>query len=45
MIFGVCEQIESAVMRSKNVANEQKTEALTLGFGGEEGGKYMICYG
>ena len=39
MVFRVCEQIERAMMRSKNVANEQKTEALTLWFGGEEGRK------
>ena len=30
MVFWVCKQIEGAVMRSKNVANEQKTEALAF---------------
>ena len=39
VVFRVCEQTERAMMRSKNVANEQKTEALTLWFGGEEGRK------
>ena len=35
MVFWVCKQIEGAVMRSKNVANEQKTETLALGLGRE----------
>ena len=29
MVFWVCKQIEGAVMRSKDVANEQKTETLS----------------
>ena len=36
MVFGVCKQIEGAVMRSKNVANKQKTETLALGLGREK---------
>ena len=44
MIFGVCEQIESAVMRSKNVANEQKTEALALGLGREKRSEEILRY-
>ena len=33
MVFGVCKQIEGAVMRSKYVADEQQAEALALGLG------------
>ena len=44
MIFGVCEQIESAVMRSKNVANEQKTETLALGLGREKRSEEILRY-
>ena len=31
-------------MRSKNVANEQKTEALALGFGREKWSEEILCY-
>ncbi len=44
MVFGVCKQIESAVMRSKDVANEQKTETLALGFGGEKRSEEILRY-
>ena len=44
MIFGVCKQIESAVMRSKNVANEQKTETLALGLGREKRSEEILRY-
>ena len=44
MVFGVCKQIESAVMRSKNVANEQKTEALALGLGREKRSEEILRY-
>ena len=36
MVFWISKQIEGAVMRSKDVANEQKTEALALGLGREK---------
>ena len=44
MVFGVCKQIEGAVMRSKNVANEQKTEALALGLGREKRSEEILRY-
>ena len=31
-------------MRSKDVANEQKTEALALGFGREKWSEEILCY-
>ena len=43
MVFGVCKQIEGAVMRSKDVANEQKTETLALGLGRENGVKRFFA--
>ena len=36
MIFWICPQIEGAVMRSKNVADEQKTETLASHVDGSE---------
>ena len=44
MIFWVCKQIEGAVMRSKNVANEQKTETLALGLGREKRSEEILRY-
>ena len=44
MVFGVCKQIESAVMRSKNVANEQKTETLALGLSREKRSEEILRY-
>ena len=44
MVFWVCQQIESAVMRSKNVANEQKTETLALGLGREKRSEEILRY-
>ena len=44
MVFWVCKQIEGAVMRSKNVANEQKTETLTLGLGREKRSEEILRY-
>ena len=44
MIFWVCKQIEGAVMRSKDVANEQKTETLTLGLGREKRSEEILRY-
>ena len=44
MVFWVCKQIEGAVMRSKNVANEQKTEALALGLGREKRSEEILRY-
>ena len=44
MVFWVCKQIESAVMRSKNVANEQKTETLALGLGREKRSEEILRY-
>ena len=44
MVFGVCKQIEGAVMRSKDVANEQKTEALALGLGREKRSEEILRY-
>ena len=44
MVFGVCKQIEGAVMRSKDVANEQKTEALALGLGREKRSGEILRY-
>ena len=44
MVFWVCKQIESAVMRSKDVANEQKTETLTLGLGREKRSEEILRY-
>ena len=44
MVFGVCKQIESAVMRSKDVANEQKTETLALGLGREKRSEEILRY-
>ena len=36
MIFWICKQIEGAVVRSKNVADEQKTETLASHVDGSE---------
>ena len=44
MVFWVCKQIEGAVMRSKNVANEQKTETLALGLGREKRSEEILRY-
>ena len=44
MIFWVCKQIEGAVMRSKDVTDEQKTEALALGFGREKRSEEILRY-
>ena len=44
MVFGVCKQIEGAVMRSKDVANEQKTETLALGLGREKRSEEILRY-
>ena len=44
MIFWICKQIEGAVMRSKNVADEQKTETLTLGLGREKRSEEILRY-
>ena len=44
MVFWVCKQIEGAVMRSKNVADEQKTEALALGLGREKRSEEILRY-
>ena len=44
MVFWVCKQIEGAVMRSKNVANEQKTEALALGLGRDKRSEEILRY-
>ena len=44
MIFWVCKQIEGAVMRSKDVANEQKTETLALGLGREKRSEEILRY-
>ena len=45
MVFWVCKQMECAVMRSEDVANEQKTESLALGLGGEEWREEIVGYG
>ncbi len=44
MVFLICKQIEGAVMRSKNVANEQKTETLALGLGREKRSEEILRY-
>lgn len=44
MVFWVCKQIEGAVMRSKNVANKQKTETLALGLGREKRSEEILRY-
>ena len=44
MIFWICKQIEGAVVRSKNVADEQKTETLTLGLGREKRSEEILRY-
>jgi hypothetical protein len=44
MVFGVCKQIEGAVMRSKDVADEQKTETLALGLGREKRSEEILRY-
>ena len=44
MVFGVCKQIEGAAMRSKDVANEQKTETLALGLGREKRSEEILRY-
>ena len=44
MVFGGCKQIEGAVMRSKDVADEQKTETLALGLGREKRSEEILRY-
>ena len=44
LVFWICQQTESAVMRSKNVANEQKTETLALGLGREKRSEEILSY-
>ncbi len=44
MVFWICKKIESAVMRSKNVTNEQKAKSLTLGLGREKRSEEMLRY-
>ena len=44
IVFWVCKQIEGAVMRSKDVANEQKTETLALGLGREKRSEEILRY-
>ena len=36
VVFGICEQVKRAMMRSKYVADKQKPETLALGLGREE---------
>ena len=43
MIFWICKQIERAVMRSKNVTNEQKAKSLALRFGREKRSEEIFC--
>ena len=45
MVFWISKQIEGAVMRSKDVANEQKTETLALGLGREKRCEEILRYG
>ncbi len=44
MVFWICKKIESAVMRSKNVTNEQKAKSLTLGLGREKRSEEILRY-
>ena len=44
MVFWICKQIERAAMRSKDVANEQKTETLALGLGREKRSEEILRY-
>ena len=45
MVVGVGEEAEGAMMRSEDVADEQETQTLTLGFGGKERGEEMFGHG
>ena len=45
MVFWICQQTEGAVMGGEDVADEQETEALTLGLGREKWGEEVLCYG
>ena len=44
MVFWICKQIERAAMRSKDVADEQKTETLALGLGREKWSEKILRY-
>ena len=44
LVFWICQQTECTVMRSKNVANEQKTETLALGLGREKRSEEILRY-
>ena len=44
MVFWICKQIERAAMRSKDVADEQKTETLALGLGREKRSEEILRY-
>ena len=44
MIFWICQQIEGAMMRSQDVTDEQKTEALALGLGRKKRSEEILGY-
>ena len=44
MVFWICKQIERAAMRSKDVADEQKTETLALGLGRKKRSEEILRY-